>query len=666
MAFLLYKYIKRRINEKKSPTSADDHLVPEIALGPVQTPNGLSAESLHVTGANEHENVATTNKTPTPPAEEIARIKEEASRIRKYRWKMIAGLFIPTFLATIDFTIVAPAVPIISSHFNRLSGSFNWIVASFTLTYTTFVPISGQIADVYGRHSALQFHLFWLLIGSIICAAATTWPMLLLGRALQGLGSSGIMNLSRIIMSDNMSLADNSKNNTIFSVLIGISYAIGPVVGGYLASANWRYCFVVSVPLAVLSHLIVFFLMRKDLVHGRVASQRGSNMKRLGFISGLATFDWPGISLFIFGIGLFILAIMWAGTQFAWSSAAVIAPLTLGAILSILFFWHEFLLEPGRLSARIFPRQIAMMPFELYKKKDTLLLLIINFATGISLTSAFYFISIYWELAEGYSASDAGVQLLYYTPGLGVGAYSAMFMCNVAPRQTFYPLALGSVLECLGMALLAWAVRIRHRSLVKGMLALAGAGTGLRFMPVVLHAAGIWQTRLAAILSLLSFAIPFGETIGISMMGSVFTNRFNAFLKALNRDGQTHFTASGPPNLGIFDGLPKEVKVLVQDRAAKAVMWAFVSILPFMAMAVVASFALGNVWIGRPAEREKNGVVKKEEVKGSVLYTYFVWAALTGRVGEQKSEVWRAEEGEADQVVERKAEGRTEWNGPWV
>ena len=243
-----------------------------------------------------------------------------------------------------------------------------------------------------------------ILIGSVLCAAAADWGMLLFGRALQGLGAAGIMNLTRIVLSDNVSLADNSKNNTVFSLVSGISYAIGPVVGGYLSSASWRYCFIVPIPVALLAMLIIFFVMRKDLVKGRVAAGFGDS-RRTTYLKGLATFDWPGMILFIFGVGLIILAIMWGGTQYAWSSAACIAPLVVGGFLWITFFFHEYLLSPGRIMSRIMPSINALIPSTLFRKKDVSLLMIINFATGVSLVSAFYFISYYWQLAEGYSAS---------------------------------------------------------------------------------------------------------------------------------------------------------------------------------------------------------------------------------------------------------------------
>ncbi|KAF2654386.1 MFS general substrate transporter [Lophiostoma macrostomum CBS 122681] len=625
MAYFLFKYIRRKVRERRAATTDESHLIPEINPGRENQP-GLESETGPSSPSTAKPSHATFNAT------ENAHIKEEAIRRRNHRWRMILGLLLPNFLAAVDVTIVAPAVPQISSHFNRLSGSFNWIVAAYTLTFTTFVPTSGQIADIYGRHFALQFHMFGILIGSVLCAAAADWGMLLFGRALQGLGAAGVMNLTRIVLSDNVSLADNSKNNTVFSLVNGISYAIGPVIGGYLSSSSWRYCFVLPIPIAVVAILIIFFVMRKDLVKGRVAADPGDS-RRTTYIRGLSTFDWPGMIFFIFGVGLIILAIMWGGTQYAWSSAACIAPLVVGGFLWITFFSHEYLLSPGRMISRLFPSQVPLIPSTLFRKKDVSLLMTINFATGVSLVSAFYFISYYWQLAEGYSASDAGVQLLYYTPGLGVGVYSTLFLCNIWPRQTFYSLMIGSVLEAVGLALLTWAVSIRHKALVNGMLALAGAGTGMRFMPVVLHSAGTWPTRIWAVQSLMSFMIPLGETIGISMMGAVFTNKFNSGLRSVAASFPgSGIDTSGPANLNILDTLPPATKLAVQNAAAKAVMWAFVAILPFMALSVVAAFFLGNVWIGKDAQEGKDGKSATKEIKGQVLYGSFVLSALRGNV----------------------------------
>jgi len=461
--------------------------------------------------------------------------------------------------------------------------------------------------------------------------------MLLFGRALQGLGAAGIMSLSRIILSDGATLAENSRNNSILSIISGVSYGVGPVIGGYLADASWRYLFVLPVGVSVLSIALIYLLMSGELVRGRATS---TESRRMGYMSGLRIIDWPGLATFILGVGCIILAIQWGGTSYSWNSAAIIAPLIIGAVLCIAFFMYEYLLGPGRYVARLFPNQVPMIPSTLFRKKDTALLMIINFSAGISLVSAFYFISYYWQLAEGYSPSKAGVQLLYYTPGLGIGVYMAMKLCNHWPRQTFFPLLWGSVVEAIGLSLLTYSVSIRHQTLVKVFLAVSGAGTGLRFMPVVLHAAGTWSKRISSIQSLLSFMLPLGETIGISMMGAVFSNKFGLSLSAISRNSPgLGLSASGLPSFDDLNALPADAKLDVQEAAARAVMWALIAVLPFIGLSIIASALLGNVWIGKTGTEAEDGKPGIEAEKGKVMYGAYLPALFKGTVADKKQEL---------------------------
>lgn len=379
--------------------------------------------------------------------------------------------------------------------------------------------------------------------------------------------------------------------------------------------------------------------MRNELVRGRASTAAGES-RRLGYIRGLKIIDWPGMVMFILGIGSIILAIQWGGTEYAWHSVATVVPLVVGGVLCVLFFVYEYLLGPGRFVARIFPQQVAMIPSILFRKKDTSLLMAINFSAGISLVSAFYFISYYFQLAEGLSPSQAGTQLLYYTPGLGVGVYLAMFMCNVWPRQTFFPLVWGSIVEGVGLSLLTYSISIRNQTLVKAFLAVAGAGTGLRFMPVVLHAAGINPTRIPSMQSLLSFMLPLGETIGISMMGSVFTNKLRIYLSTLARENPGYnIPTNGPQGLNALNGLAPDARNAVQNAAARAVMWAIISVLPFVGLSIVASFLLGNVWIGKGAKKAKDGEPGRAARPGKVMYDYYLPALLTGRIAAHKQDL---------------------------
>jgi MFS family permease len=87
---------------------------------------------------------------------------------------------------------------------------------------------------------------------SALCTAAPlhAFPVFILGRALQGLSVSGINVSTRVIMADKVTLKENAKNNSIFALFAGISYAVGPLIGGFLANGNWRWCFAINLPVA--------------------------------------------------------------------------------------------------------------------------------------------------------------------------------------------------------------------------------------------------------------------------------------------------------------------------------------------------------------------------------------------------------------------------------
>lgn len=142
--------------------------------------------------------------------------------------------------------------------------------------------------------------------------------------------------------------------------------------------------------------------------------------------------------------------------------------------------------------------------------------------------------------------------------------------------------------------------------------------------------------------SLLSFMLPLGETVGISMMGSVFSNKLDTFLSQINREGGNAgavLPVSGIPSLALLNSLPPDAKERVQDAAAKAVMWALVSVLPFVGLAIVAAAFMGNVWIGRVAREGKEDKETVEAEKGKVLYGVYLLALFTGNVEECKMDL---------------------------
>jgi len=558
---------------------------------------------------------STTTASPVP--EVSLSPEEETAEKRKrdtYRRKIIFGLFCPFALQSLDFTIIASALPFIATDFSAFLLFFfpwpnvlswlsadnpwlvpdeikqlNWIVSAFTLTSAAFLPFWAQLADIFGRHLALQAATAVMLAGSAICTGTSTFSVLLLGRALQGVGAAGVNISIRTILADRVSLADYALNWAIFTLVSGVSISCGPVIGGYLTRVSWRWCFAINLPVGVASIFIVLFLLRHELLGPQSLPEMESDghdgLTRHGrFLARLSTVDYGGQMLFLLGLGLLILALTWGGGTYSWNNPAVLVPLVIGSVLSVCWIIYESSMAPGSHMSHVFPNQTPMMSWELLSQRDIGLLFFINFTTGIASFAVLYFLNLYFVIVEGRSSSDAGIALLFYIPGSGVGGLMAMFSSNVWPRQTLPPLLLGSLTSAVGMTVLAWAVHVKSTNVIYGMMALVGHGVLVRMNPGSLHGLAYFPAMTAQISCLAAFALPFGGLVGLTIMSTVFINKSGAG----------------------------------QRDAKDGITWAFIAMIPIMWLCVLLTTYLGNVWITNDGGQE-------------VVNGAYLWNLLGGR-----------------------------------
>ncbi|KUJ15382.1 MFS general substrate transporter [Mollisia scopiformis] len=540
--------------------------------------------------------------------------KDEQRAMRKYRLKLMVGLFLPFMVQSLDATIIASALPFIASDFHQLS-QLNWIVSAFNLTSATFVPFWGQFSDVFGRYAAIQFALCSMILGSVLCSAAptTAFPMLLVGRAFQGIGCAGLLINSKIILADKVSLKENAKNNTVFTIVGGVGYGIGPVLGGYLTDANWRWCFIINIPIGVVGLVLAHFVLRPELLGPqKITRTDGTEDPSLSqsFTARLMTIDFGGQFLFLFGMGLLVLALTWAGAYYPWKSANVLAPLIIGAILMICFLIWEHYMLPGRFLSLRAPTRKAMIPIELLFTRNAGLLIYINLITGMAMYAVFYFVDLYFALVQNYGPGKSGTNLLYYLPGLAGGAYIAMFACNKWPLQTFFPLLVGTIIEPLGITILAIAINTGHLPLIYGMLALTGVGTGIRFMPGTLHGVGYFPKKIASIVSLMSLSVSLGGTLATTIMLNIFNNELRKGGISLNSAGSSSFDA--------IEVLPASQQAYLRQKALRGIVVAFFAITAFMWLGVIAALGLGNVRIGKNGRKDE--VLASGSFVGSLLW----------------------------------------------
>jgi len=535
--------------------------------------------------------------------------KAQEQAMTRYRQKLVFGLALPFTVSALDLTVIAPATPFIAADFNELS-QLNWIVAAFNLCNAAFIPFWAQIADTFGRYVAIQSSSVIALLGAVLAAAAPTsaFSMLCIGRALQGAGCAGLLIITKMILADKVSLKENAKNNSMFTIFAAIGYGVGPVIGGLLTQASWRYCFVLVIPFNFFGMIATHFLLHKELLGPQTITRTNGNETvevRPTFKNKLATIDFGGQLLFLFGAGLLVLSLTWAGSYYPWSSIKIIVPLVLAVILLTTFFIWEFLLSPGHLLSHYFPTQKPMIPLNLLISRNCGLLMYINFSTGMAMYAVFYFASLYLVLVSGLGSSEAGRNLVYYIPGLGVGAIVAILACNVILRRTWYPLFLGTICEPLGITLLALAMRQGNLPWMYGMLGLTGFGTGIRFMPGTLHGIGYHRSKISSIVSLMALSQAFGGTIATTFM----LNIFNEYLSRRGVSLKTSSSSSSSSSsLDALRNMGPEKAAYFKETAREGIVLAFFALTAFLWLGVVAMIGLGNVRIAKEGERDRLAV----------------------------------------------------------
>jgi hypothetical protein len=154
------------------------------------------------------------------------------------------------------------------------------------------------------------------------------------------------------------------------------------------------------------------------------------------------------------------------------------------------------------------------------------------------------------------------------------------------------------------------------------MMAVTGAGTGLRFMPGTLHGIGFFPGDIAAVIAMTSFAVPFGGTLAMTLMSSVFFNKVG-------------FSLNASPTQPGLPKLPPDILGPIEDKIKNGVVWAFISILPFMWICVLAATTLGNVKITRKRKIDSQGNMDFSE---NTTEAAFLPALLRRRLGGKKQQ----------------------------
>jgi MFS family permease len=201
------------------------------------------------------------------------------------------SIVLPMFLAVIDQTIVATALPAIAASLGDVD-RVSWVVVSYLIAGTVAAPVYGQLGDVFGRRRLMFVALGVHLAASVLCGLARSMDLLIGARLLQGLGGGGLMTLSQALVGEAIPPRERGRYQGYLAGVAVASNAFGPVAGGYLTEhLGWQWVFYINVPMGLLAVLLTF------------------RLKAVGGGQKWWRFDTPGLLLFIMFVAPTLLAL---------------------------------------------------------------------------------------------------------------------------------------------------------------------------------------------------------------------------------------------------------------------------------------------------------------------------------------------------------------------
>src|SRR3954470_22674690 len=259
---------------------------------------------------------------------------------RRQLWLVFAGLMAGMFLAALDQTIVATALPVIVGELGGLN-HLSWVVTSYLLASTAATPLWGKLGDLYGRKRFFQAAIVIFLVGSALCGAAQTLGELIIFRAVQGLGGGGLIVGAQSIIGDVVSPRERGRYQGLFGAVFGVASAFGPLAGGLIVDhLSWRWVFYVNLPIGAIALVVT----------AAVLPATGGGTRRV--------IDYLGTALVAAAATGLIVVTSLGGTTYAWDSAFIIGVGALSIALVGAFLWVESRAVEPVIPLRLFANRV--------------------------------------------------------------------------------------------------------------------------------------------------------------------------------------------------------------------------------------------------------------------------------------------------------------------
>jgi DHA2 family multidrug resistance protein len=203
-------------------------------------------------------------------------------------WLIAVIVSIATFMEVLDVTIVNVALRYIAGSLAVSQDESTWIVTSYLVSNAIVLPISGWLANVMGRKRFYMSCVALFTASSVLCALSTSLTMMLIARALQGIGGGGLAPTEQSIFADSFPVRKRAQAFALYGLTVVTAPAVGPTLGGWLTDAySWHWCFLINLPIGLLSLALVhLFIVEPPALQRerKTLLRRGLRVDYVGFI----------------------------------------------------------------------------------------------------------------------------------------------------------------------------------------------------------------------------------------------------------------------------------------------------------------------------------------------------------------------------------------------
>jgi EmrB/QacA subfamily drug resistance transporter len=443
------------------------------------------------------------------------------------KWWTLIVVCAGTFMLLLDVTIVIVALPSIQSGLHATFSEVQWVVDAYALTLATVLLTAGSLADRYGRRLLFSIGLVVFTLGSLLCGVAQSPIMLILSRSAQGIGGAILFATSLALLAHSFHGKERGMAFGVWGAVTGVAAGLGPVLGGVITTAvSWRGIFLVNLPIGVAAVAITRW---------RVEESKTPYAARP---------DWVGFVTLTAGLVSLVYGLIRAG-EIAWSNEGVVICMALAA-----GFLAAFVAVELRAKHPLFDLSLFRIPTFSGG-------LIAAFSMNGSLYAMLLYLVLYLQDDLGYSALDAGLQLLILSAvALVASIFSGVFSERLPVRWLIGP---GLFLVGIGLLLMT---RLNGEStwthLIPGFI-VAGAGSGLVNPPLASTAVGVVTPQRSGMASGVNTTFrQIGMAMGIAVYGSIFASSLQ---KKMGQD-----LADTP---ALHEHLPRIVNAVQQGNVAQ-------------------------------------------------------------------------------------------------